>query len=326
MGVTQDGAVAERSFYLGVDGGGTSVEAVVSDAGLSVLGRGAGGPSNYQVIGLDRALSSLKEAVAAALAAAGVGVHQVRGAFFGAAGVDRLADAAALRPAVERLLPGVPVEVDNDGIAALAGATGGQPGVVVISGTGSIALGVNAAGRRGRSGGWGHILGDEGGGYDIGRRALAAVTRAADGRGPATALTRVLLGHLGIEDPDALFRRTYIEGLEVHEIAALAPLVVAVARAGDAVARRLLAAAGRELGLAAVSVIRDLGFARAAFPVALLGGVFAAGPPLVGPLWRVVRRAAPRADLIEPRYPPAVGALILARRLFGGREEGEAAP
>jgi len=326
MGVTQEDAVAERLFYLGVDGGGTSVEAVVSDAGLSVLGRGAGGPSNYQVIGLDRALDSLKEAVTAALGAAGVGIRQVRGAFFGVAGVDCPADAAALRPAVERLLPGVPVEVDNDGIAALAGATGGRPGVVVISGTGSIALGVNADGRRGRSGGWGHILGDEGGGYDIGRRALAAVTRAADGRGPATTLTQVLLGHLGIEDPDALFRRTYIEGLEVHEIAALAPLVVGAARAGDTVARWLLAAAGRELGLAAVSVMRDLGFARAAFPVALLGGLFAAGSPLVGPLWRVVRRAAPQADLIEPRYPPAVGALILARRLFGGREEGEALP
>jgi N-acetylglucosamine kinase-like BadF-type ATPase len=315
-----------RRFYLGIDGGGTRAEALVGDAELNVLGRGLGGPCNYHAVGLDRAVDSLSGAVDGALGAAGVPLEQLRGAFAGIAGVDRPADASALRAPLERLLPGVPVEVDNDGIVALAGATGGEHGVVIISGTGSIALGIDAAGRRGRAGGWGYIIGDEGGGYDIGRRALAAVARATDGRGPASALTAALLGHLGLESPGDLYRRLYIDGLERHEIAALVPVVAAAARDGDDVACRLLAAAARELACAAVTVIRDLNLGDAAFPVALCGGAFAAGEPLVRPLWRHIRRAAPAAYLVEARHPPSFGALILARRRHDGQVGKGAAP
>ena len=90
------------------------------------------------------------------------------------------------------------VLVVNDALVALEAGAPGEPGVVIISGTGSIAYGRNAAGEAARSGGWGYVLGDEGSGYWIGRAALRAVLREADERGPKTALTPLLLEHFGV--------------------------------------------------------------------------------------------------------------------------------
>ena len=89
---------------------------------------------------------------------------------------------------LREILPADVVVVTDDAVIALAGATAGEPGIVTIAGTGSIAFGRNAAGRTARIGGWGYIFGDEGGGFDIARQALRAALRAEEGWGPPTAL------------------------------------------------------------------------------------------------------------------------------------------
>ena len=114
----------------------------------------------------------------------------------GIAGVDRPNDAAIVRGIMRRIGFNSRVLIVNDALIALETGAPGQPGVVIISGTGSIAYGRNAAGEAARSGGWGYVLGDEGSGYWIGRAALRAVLRAADHRGPATVLTPMLLDAL----------------------------------------------------------------------------------------------------------------------------------
>jgi N-acetylglucosamine kinase-like BadF-type ATPase len=144
--------------------------------------------------------------------------------------------------------------------------------VAVISGTGSLAYGENAAGRSVRAGGWGYLLGDEGSGYAIGLAALRAVARAADGRGHATALTEAVLAHWSLPCPQALIRHVYGGGMEREDIAALAPLVMRTAKDGEAVARAILEDAGRELALAAQAVIERLALP-APVPCALAGGV-----------------------------------------------------
>src|SRR5690606_36354101 len=112
----------------------------------------------------------------------------------GIAGVDRPADAEAIHGIMRRIGFKTPVVVVNDALVALTAGAGEGAGLVIIAGTGSIAYGREGEGRAARAGGWGYLLGDEGGGFWIGRAALSAVVRQFDGRGPATRLTDLILG------------------------------------------------------------------------------------------------------------------------------------
>src|SRR5204862_1881072 len=116
----------------------------------------------------------------------------------GIAGVDRAGDQNVVREIMDRIGYKATILIVNDALIALQAGIGDAPGIVVVSGTGSIAYGRNAQGEAARAGGWGHVLGDEGSGYWIGRLALRAVVRHADGRGRATRLTPLLLGHFGL--------------------------------------------------------------------------------------------------------------------------------
>jgi N-acetylglucosamine kinase-like BadF-type ATPase len=232
--------------------------------------------------------------LAAAVTGAGA-----QAAGFGLAGLRSAEHARELSAELERRT-GARVAVGDDTDAALAGAFAGRPGIVVIAGTGSGAAGRDAAGRTVRVGGHGYLLGDEGGGYWIGREAVRVALRAADGTGPPTALT-------------ALVRREFgsLAGAErqVHqhptERGLLARLVPLVAELADPQAARILTAAAAHLVELAEAVQRRLG----PLPVAGVGGVFRCP---------AVRDAvAARTGATEPAEPPELGALRLLDRPAG---------
>src|SRR5207248_9614696 len=154
----------------------------------------------------------------------------------GIAGVDRDDEARAVRAIMRRVGYQSRVGVVNDALIALAAGAGDAPGIVVIAGTGSIVYGRKARDEAARAGGWGHIIGDEGSGYWIGREALAAVMRAVDGRGPATRLTEDVLEHFGIADVSRLPRSVYDRELARMSVAAIGPSVQRARDSGDAVA------------------------------------------------------------------------------------------
>src|SRR5204863_821295 len=141
------------------------------------------------------------------------------------AGVDRDDEAQVVRAMMRRIGYKSRILVVNDALIALVAGAGDNPGIVVIAGTGSIVYGRSAAGEAARAGGWGHMIGDEGSGYWIGREALAAVMRAADGRGPSTALTAEILRHFGVADVSHLPRIVYDREAPRMSVAALGPLV-----------------------------------------------------------------------------------------------------
>jgi N-acetylglucosamine kinase-like BadF-type ATPase len=258
-------------FVIGIDGGGTKTRALVADLYARTLGRSKAGPSNVQTVGAEATYTALDAVVAAALADAGVS-GEPQALCLGMAGAGRAADRALIEGWATSRFPGAVVCVVHDGQLVLAAGTPEGWGVAVISGTGSLAYGENAAGRSVRAGGWGYLLGDEGSGYAIGLAALRAVARAADGRGHATALTEAVLEHWSLEVPQALIRHVYGGEMEREDIAALAPLVMQTAEQDDAVARVILEDAGRELALAAQAVIERLALPAPA-PCALAGGV-----------------------------------------------------
>lgn len=256
---------------LGVDGGATKTLAVVVDAGGHERGRGVAGPANHEAVGMEAALRAILAACAAALRESGAGEATpapVEAAWVGLAGVDRAEDAQRFAAALTGLAPHV--HVTNDGALAL-GALPGGCGVALIAGTGSIALGRSASGATARAGGWGHLIGDEGGAYALGRAALAVTAAALDGRAPASALTEAVTRAWNIAQPGDLIARVY-QPFDKRAVAALAPLTLAAAQAGDPVARGILRRETRALAQTARAVAEALALGPA-LPLALVGGL-----------------------------------------------------
>jgi len=230
----------------------------------------------------------------------------------GIAGVDRDDDAEAVRGIMKRIGFKARALVVNDALIALVAGAGDRPGVVVVSGTGSIAYGRDARGRAARAGGWGYLLGDEGGGFWIGRAALTAVVRQFDGRGPRTVLTEMILAQMGLNSPPQLIHAIYVRGLHRYAIASIAPVVQQASDGGDAVAAEIIERAAAELAAAAASVILRLDMRGDSFPTVLAGGIFRGLPSLIGKVAGRIAEIAPRSDVRQLTAEPALGAVTLA--------------
>jgi N-acetylglucosamine kinase-like BadF-type ATPase len=301
-----------REIVLGVDGGGTKTHAIIADVNQRVLGEGTSGPSNPLRVGITNAATAIREAIDRACAKARVQRADIVAAEIGLAGVRR----GDLRLRMREALSGLgihSIEVVTDADIALFGATDGQPGLVIIAGTGSVCCGINAHGKRVYAGGWGPLAGDEGSGSWIARRALQAVARAGDGRGTETVLAEAALSYFNVATTDDLLIAIYAPGMTNERIAGFGKCVTESAKSGDKVAREIVVNAGRELGVAAVAVIRKLRMGRERFQVGYVGGVFAAGDLLLGPLREEIKRVAPNAFLAPPKLLPALAAARMAR-------------
>jgi len=165
-----------------------------------------------------------------------------------------------------------PVFVIDDAAAAYYGAFGEQSGVILIAGTGSICLGKTPQGTFHRCGGWGHLIGDEGSGFDIGRHVLNAALKAYDGRAPQTMLASLLCSKLGLDTPQRIVDYAYQGGKTA--IASLALLCEEAASAGDPAALEILGTAASSLILHITAVASHFEHADAPIRIVLAGGAF----------------------------------------------------
>lgn len=313
---------------LGIDGGGTKTVCVLMDDRGKVLGRGEAGPSNYQTIGLEAAGSAIKKAILQAVSQA-TGEITVGGLGLGLAGVGRPEDVETVRKWVGQIQsdPDFPLNWDvkpenfaigGDNAIALVGGLGHDVGIVAIAGTGSQIFGRNSQGKTKRVGGWGYILGDEGGGYDIAVRGLRAVMRSFDGRLPPTALTEAFLSHFNLESPDGLIEVIYRRNLAVKDIAALSPIVDRAAADGDTLGDRIITDISEELVLATKVAIAELFDPAEALEIVTMGGVWRGMANLRRRFITGISAIAPQADVLWPRHEPAYGAALLALNLDSG--------
>jgi N-acetylglucosamine kinase-like BadF-type ATPase len=302
-----------RTAVVGVDGGGSKTHAVIVDASERIMGEGTSGPSNPLRVGIVRAAAAVREAIDKACEAAQVRREDILAAQVGLAGARRTELRERVREALSNL--GIAdLAVVGDADIALYGATDGEPGVVVIAGTGSVCCGVNARGKRNCAGGWGPVAGDEGGGAWIARRALRAIAHASDGRGPKTSLMTAACAYFHVTSPEDLSTAIYAPTMTNERLAGFGKQVIEAAKAKDPVAREIVAEAGRELGLAVEAVIRNLKLEPERFQVAYVGGVFAAGGDLVlGPMSERILQIAPLAFVAPPRMSPSLAAARMAR-------------
>jgi N-acetylglucosamine kinase-like BadF-type ATPase len=297
-------------LFLGVDGGQSSVTAVIGDERGRVLGSGRAGPC--------REIANIAEAISRA---GGPSVFDTafEAACFGLSGAgsdrERLdRESSDREKKIRDLVEANHYLITHDAWVALAGATARQPGVVTIAGTGSIAFGKNRAGRSARAGGWGYIFGDEGGAFDIVRQALRAALRYEEGWGEPTALRDSLLKETGAGNANDLMHRWYRADFSRDRVAALAPLVDQAAAAGDRVANDILKNAAQQLAALAASVRGQL-FGGEPALVSYWGGVFRSAA--IRERFRMLLELDSLNQFTPPRYSPAVGALLEAYALAG---------
>jgi glucosamine kinase len=290
---------------LGIDGGGSKTLIAVADRAGRVIRTHRGRPSNpLDDPDWQKLLAAELMPFARIPGLAGVGA-----ALAAYAEVEALS--AAQRAVIAGVFGAVPQRLLNDVDGAHLGAFAGGSGVLILSGTGSMAWARDGEGRSFRTGGWGDIIGDEGSSHWIGQRVLAAVSQSIDGRAGPTGLRQALFEALGIDDPDP------VNGLEgwisrlTHprsQIASLAPLATRLAATGDAAALRIIEAAADELARHITTVAHkanlptDWSYAGGTLASALLRDLVAA---------RIGSKPA------APRLPPIGGALIAAAQHVG---------
>ena len=294
---------------VGIDAGGTKTRGLLANERGEVVASAEEGGANLRTNGELEVEKVLHRVIESLGSAAGIRPDAIA---LGIAGAGRPDDEEVLRGILRRIGHRDRVVVTSDAHVAFIAGSPDRVGLALVSGTGSIAWGRNAAGRIARAGGWGWRLGDEGSGFWIGERALRAVLRARDGRGPSTSLENAMADHFGLSGPEDIVRIVYEDGgaSPRGRVALFSGRVADAAGAGDGVARAILEEAAEELALAATTVVRGLELAKSAYDVVLSGGTFRALPELR----RLVeeRLASPGARIVPLEAEPAVGAVRLA--------------
>jgi len=295
-------------YVIGIDAGGTKTVGLLADESGKVLSKAISGSANLVIKGeleVEKVLFDVIESLEAP--------EPIAALCLGIAGIGQPGAEELIRGVLRRLGQRQPVRVVNDAVVALVAGAPSGVGIVVASGTGSIAYGVDPSGKTARSGGWGYLLGDEGSAFWLGHYAVRHAIRAVDGRGPATTLYDLICSKLSITEPVALVEWFYDQEYSRNRVANLASLVETASLDGDEAAEDLLDQAGGHLARAARAVADQLTFP-GRHPIVLSGGAFKACPSLIRRLQG--RLASPDVEVRPLEAEPATGAVTLALELL----------
>lgn len=303
-------------YYLGIDGGGSKTRFLLADE-TKALARATTGGSNIIRLGEQQAREALHTGMRQVCEGVQISPEQVHALCIGVAGAARPEIVAKIRSILSSVITGsavTKIEIVGDTVIALEAAFGGGPGVIVISGTGSIACGRDAGGRTARAGGWGFAISDEGSGHWIGRRAVTTILRARD-HGAQTALTAMILEAWKLFNIDELVQQANLT--PPPDFPRLFPIVLRAADEGDASARALLTEAGAELANLADTVLRRLASQGSvpALPVAMTGSVFRQSADVRQVFYNELQTKLPGIDVRQDLADPVEGALARAKRL-----------
>jgi len=304
------------TYVMGVDGGGSKTHAVITDAKGHVLGVGRSSGCNHQTLGIDSAMRNLKAAVEETLSAARLSCEDLDFVHYALAGADREADFRLLREAIERELPSIRRwEITSDAMAGLRSGTTDNTGVVLINGSGTNAVGRSKDGRIVQVGGFGYLYGDYAGGEQIAIETFRYAVRSWEQREIPSILTRKVPEFLGYSSMEQMVG-DYLDRQVASVPGELTIVLHAAAEEGDELSIRLLKLVGRELGLAASSVIKRMGsFAiDHAIPIVLAGSIFQKGRSswLLSELKQTVQSEHPDTEFVIPEMEPVYGAVLLA--------------
>lgn len=313
------------TYYLGIDGGTTRTKAVVGDDAGRIVGSGEGGGSNYQVVGLEAAVSGITGAVLGALTAAGLSISQVERAVFGLSGMDLPMHREELDAALTTAFPGLVFDLVNDTWIMLKAGTDKGWGIALVCGGGANACACNRDGAWVTLRGLGYESGLRGGGLDMLRDILHYAFLSHDGTGSKSVLEQTVLNVTGAPDYDTL-QLLFLEAAQdtaghgelLHRALAIVPLVFDGATAGDEACKRILMLQADSLAEGITGLVHKMGFERETVDVVLGGSVFGgSNPTFVDRLTLLIHDVAPHARLRLPLLDPVLGAYAMALQAMG---------
>lgn len=293
-----------KGLLIGIDGGGTHSTAVAARPDGHIAAVAHGGGLNFHNIGVDRVRRNLEEMVAELCAKANAEAEKI---CVGMSALDGPADEETLSFfTTGSIVPGQ-LDLQSDAYIALMGFTLGKPGVIVICGTGSMLVMLDAQGREHVSGGWGYLLSDAGSGFTLAREGLLAAINYAEGLAPATPLLEDAMNYFKADVPRKLIDRIYAPECTPDRIAGFARYVIGRESEGDAASRETLERNMRRLSGHAARLIDIEPEARR---VGLYGGIFAHSESARSLFTAALTELHPEAEVRMPEYPPELGALI----------------
>lgn len=300
----------------GLDMGASKTACVVADLHARPLSVSLAGSANPNSVGLDGVLLAFNKALSEALTPLSSRCPVIRAVCLGVAGLETDRRKSRLETLLRKSLEGPPIVIaSTDANVALLGALFKRPGALVIAGTGSVVLGKNSQGQTGRVGGFGFLLGDEGSGFDIGRKGIQAALRSSDGTGPETLLSQALMAFYGIEKPSGVLPLVYQNRSKVALVAKFAMEVLSLAFQGDKVSERIVREGVEDLLRALEALARKLNL-QGAFSFVVTGGLFR-NEAFRELFLESVNRKFPQAKPMQPLYPPEMGAVFMALEALG---------
>ena len=299
-------------YIIGIEGGGTKTVGLLTTNTGQTVARTQTGPSNYHVVGTEQTKKVLVEIIQKLTENVNpIELDSIRFCL-GMAGLGREEDKRIIGAVCNEIGIGKKRILTHDAHIALVGGTSKQIGVIVISGTGSIVYGIDKYGHDARAGGWGYLIGDEGGGYDIGIKGLQAVARSADTREPHTELTQLMLNKLALNNTNDIIQWTHAASRD--DIAELSQVVFKAVEIGDKKAETIIEHSVKELLLATETVVRMLEFTDD-FDILLHGGNLIHQPTMADKLSKCINRNITGATVTLPKHEPVYGAVLLAMTL-----------
>lgn len=303
------------NWLLGVDGGGSKTHFLLCRVDGQEQSFHVGPGTYYLEIGVEGVAGVIGSGIEALCQQAGIPPASIAHAFFGLPSYgESPGHDAVLQDLPAKLLGHRRYTCDNDVVCGWAGSLGGDDGINIVSGTGSIAYGQRGSAAA-RCGGWGELFGDEGSAYWTAIRGLNAFTQMSDGRLSRTALYEVFRTTLELHSDFQVIERFLEQDGSRKTLAGLAPLVSKAADAGDPVAIQILSDAAAALALQAATLAHKLGYEPADLvPVSYSGGMFNKQDKFVQRFEAALGQSGSNFQLRVPMYPPHVGAVLAAAR------------
>ncbi|MGL4336837.1 MAG: N-acetylglucosamine kinase [Turicibacter sp.] len=303
-------------YYMGIDGGGTKTRYMIADEHLNILKDLTGETIHIHQTGAHEFKNRLASTIDQVCSEIGITKHQLTFTFFGVPGYgESQEDQELIDQLIAEIMGDLTYAVDNDGVVGWAGGTGCQPGINLVAGTGSIAIGRNNSGQVARCGGWGPIIGDDASAHAIGIKVINEYTLQKDGRHEKTCLLDLVEEHFNItyhyEMVDIIFNRIKLSRTELASYSKLASIA---ASKGCTRSQQIFNDAAEQLALHVKALSSALGLSDK-FIVSYTGGVFNAGDLILNPLAQALQDL--NCEMVAPRLQPCHGAVLLAYNLAG---------
>lgn len=303
-------------YFLGVDGGGTKTQFVITDENANILGKSLGGSTYIRSIEIEEICETLKNGIASALENAHLKNITFTKSCFGIAGLDNPKDFDNFLKYVNSISEGVLGEnpiVLNDAVCALRRGTDKSFGVTIVAGTGSNCYGKNKEGREVFVGGLGHIISDEGGGYYVGLAVLHAAAKSYDGRIEKSLLEELVYKHFGLSNMRDVILKVHEKTFGKKDIASLAMACEEASNSGDKKAQEIFSDAASELFQMGSTAIKKLGMQNDQFDLVCSGGAFKnESGVLRKKLEGLIKENFGKAVVIYPNNEPAMGSVFTA--------------